>query len=165
MAIKDFIKVLEDNKARYDFDNHRYVLEVDFASYVASYDLITKFGSIENTEAVLEKVSEIVYTYILSFKKSEYREKMLYFLSHSKSAREQLIEIMGDVVFYGLQEGGWAMAYVTGINLQEVDKISNIDETIMVGMVSDTKISNAGFKRRNFLFDFNVLDSEESDRW
>lgn len=165
MAIKDFTKVYNDNKMRYDYDNHRYVLEVDHASWAVARDLISRYGSKENAEALLETMSRVVYEYVLSFKKSEYKTKMLYFLSHSAQMRESIRQVMEDVLFYGFQEGGWAMAYVTGINLQEAKNIDNINLKTAVGMIGDTMVANHGLKEKAFRYVFDVVESSTEDRW
>ena len=165
MAIKDFVVPYNDTKMRYDYDNHRYILEVDHASWAVARNLTQRFGSKENAEALLETMSRVVYEYILSFKKSEYKNKMLYLLSHSAEMRESIRQVMEDVLFYGFQEGGWAMAYVTGINLQEAKNIDNIKLKTAVGMIGDTMVGNHSFKQRAFKYVFDVVPNSTEDRW
>ena len=164
MAITDFVIPYNDNKMRYDYDNHRYILEVDHASWAVARNLTQRFKK-ENAEALLETMSRVVYEYILSFKKSEYKSKMLYLLSHSVEMRESIRQVMEDVLFYGFQEGGWAMAYVTGINLQEAKNIDNIKLKTAVGMIGDTMVGNHGLKQRAFKYVFDVVPNSTEDRW
>ena len=96
---------------RYDYENSRYVLTTDYASWVSARPLVQMYGSTENVEAILEKVSQITYDYILKYKRSELQKKTLYYLSHSLEMRKAVRQLMEDVLFYGFQEGGWAMAY------------------------------------------------------
>lgn len=165
MAIKDFVVPYDDDNLRYDYDNHRYILQVDYAAWAVARDLIKTFGSKENAEAILETVSRVFYEYVLSMKKSEYKEKMLYYLSHSKALRESIRQILVDIVFYGFQEGGWAMIYVTGINLQEAKNIDNIKLKTAVGMMADAMVESHGLKQRAFKYVFDVVESNTSDRW
>ena len=72
---------------------------------------------------------------------------------------------MEDVLFYGFQEGGWAMAYVTGINLQEVKNMGDIHIKTAVGLIGDSIVKTSGFKQQAFPYVFNVVDSIEEDRW
>lgn len=165
MAITDFVIPYNDTKMRYDYDNHRYILEVDYASFEVARDLIGRFGSKENAEALLENMARVVYEYILSFKKSEYRLKTLYYLSHSQEMRSSIRQLMIDVLFYGFQEGGWAMAYITGINLQEAKNIDNIQLKTAVGMIGDIMVQNHGLKQRYFKYTFDLVPSSTEDRW
>ena len=71
MAIKNFILPYDNDELRYDYKNHRYVLQVDHASYEVARPLVEVYQGQENAEAILEKVSQVVYDYIYSFKKSE----------------------------------------------------------------------------------------------
>lgn len=165
MAIPSFTIPFDDKYMRYDYDNRRYVLEVAHASWAVARDLIVRYGSKENAEALLETISRVVYEYILSFKKSEYKKAMLYYMSHSLEIRESIRQVMEDVLFYGFQEGGWAMAYVTGINLQEAKNIDNIKLKTAVGMIGDTMVANHSFKERVFKYHFDVVESSTEDRW
>lgn len=164
MAIADFTKVFNDEYMRYDYLNHRYILEVEWASNAVARPLVQLYGSKDNASAILEKVSQIAYDYILRYKRSELYKKTLYYLSHSLEMRNAIRQIMEDVLFYGFQEGGWAMAYVSGINLQEVKNMS-IDTKTMVGTVGHEIARNTGLIQRYFKYDFNVVESSVEDRW
>jgi len=164
MAIKNFILPYDNDELRYDYKNHRYVLQVDHASYEVARQLVEVYQGQENAEAILEKVSQIVYDYIYSFKKSELYERMQYYLSHSKEMREAVRQLMLDVLFYGFQEGGWAMAYVTGINLQEVEKL-DIPLKVAVGEVGDSIARSRGLAQKFIKYDFDVVESNPNDKW
>lgn len=164
MAIKDFTKVFNDEQMRYDYENSRYVLTVDYASWATSRPLVQMFGSEENVEAILEKVSQITYDYLLTYKRSELHKKTLYYLSHSLDMRRAIRQIMEDVAFYGFQEGGWAMAYVSGINLQEVKNMP-ISTKTMVGTVGHEIARNTGLIQKYFKYHFDLVESNTEDRW
>lgn len=165
MAIKDFVIPYNDTDMRYDYKDHRYILEVEYASWAVARNLVGKYGSVENVEALLETMARVVYEYVLSFKKSEYKKKMTYYLSHSMEIRESIRKVMVDVLWYGFQEGGWAMAYVTGINLQEAKNIDNIKLKTAVGMVADAMVQSHGLKQQGFPYVFSVVASSDEDRW
>ena len=164
MAITDYTKVFDDKYMKYDYLNHRYVLVEEHASWAVARPLVLQYGSKENAEAILEKISQIAYDYILRFKRSELHKKTLYYLSHSLELRNAIRQLMEDVLFYGFQEGGWAMAYVSGINLQEVKNMP-IDPKTMVGTIGHEIVRNTGLAQRYFKYNFSVVESSAEDRW
>ena len=164
MAIptKDFLeKPISDSQMKYDFNRHQYVLEVDYAMFETGLgDLELDMGGKDNVQVYLEMISDVVYAYILDFKDSKFYRRNLYYLSHSKSAKDAIRRLMLDVMKYNEQEGGMMMSYVTGVNLQEVENMNNISDKTMVGIVGDKIVKLTGLAHREFLHDFTIVDED-----
>lgn len=169
MAIKtsDFLtQPYDDDKMLYNYDLHQYVLKVDYAiQQTALGELIDDMGNRENVEWFLEWVSRVCYEYIRSFKDAKFYDRITYYLSHSRKNRELLERFMLDTLFYSNQEGGLFMAYVTGINLQEAKNITNISLKTAVGVIGDQIVKNGELGLREFLYDFDIVESTAGLEW
>ena len=168
MAIPTFVtKPYEDDKMIYDVNLHQYILTYDYASEASGWgsDMINDLDGEENVEWYLKQVSNVVYNYIRSMKDSKFQNRLEYYLSHSERVRNDLMRLMVDIVIYNMQEGGMFMAYVTGVNLQEAQNITNIDIKTAVGILGDQLIRNHGFAEREFRYDFDVVESSEGLEW
>lgn len=152
-----------DNKMRYDFIKHLYVLEVDKVK-AEGIDLVRLWGSKENAEAILELLSTNIYAYILSYKDSKYRDEMLYYLSHSSKVRSDIYEILIDGCWYLRQEAGMMIAYTHGINLLQSKEVKIGLENI-VSIIGEQKIKNTDLANRILRYDIEVEDSEIGKRW
>lgn len=163
----DFIlKPFDDDQMYYNLESHQYVLNLDYAMYASGIgDLIIDMGGTDNAKWLLEFVSNAAYTYIRQFKDSKFERRLTYLLSHSKQAREALTRFMVDIVFYIDQEGGLFMAYITGINLQEVKNMTTLTIKTAVGLMGDQIAANYGLKEREFRYDFTVENDTYGLYW
>lgn len=122
MAIpnNDFIQVpYNDQDLIYDVVNHRYVATVDVVMRSSYVNLINDWGSEENAQSYLDLMSNVIYDVILSKKPSEQKLLMQYYLSHSKYARNEILNLFLDTVWYNRRDGGFMMAYNSGANLNQ----------------------------------------------
>jgi hypothetical protein len=167
MAIKDFIvKPIQDTRATYDLKTRQYIVTEDFITNECGWASFTSdVGGRENGEWYRNLLSFNVYEYVRSFKDAKFLNRLNYYLSHSVSAREDLLQVMRNVVAYNMQEGGMFMAYVTGINLQEAKNITNIAMKTVVGLVADQFIKNHGLAEREFRHEFDVVPSSAGREW
>jgi len=167
MAIKDFInKPIQDARATYDFKTHQYVATESFITNECGWASFTSdVGGRENGEWYLKLLSFNVYEYIRSFKDAKFLKRLNYYLSHSSTAREDIIQLMKNVIAYNLQEGGMFMAYVTGINLQEATNITNIHIKTLVGIIGHQFVINHGLAEREFRYEFDVIPSSAGREW
>lgn len=155
-----------DEKMKYNYDLHAYMLDIDYAMTMTGLgDLINDMDGRENAEWLMEWISRVSYEYIRSFKDAKFYNRLTYYLSHSKRARDILERFMLDILFYIEQEGGLFMAYVTGINLQEAKNITNISLKTAVGVIGDQIIRNSELAMKEFLYDFDVVASTTGLEW
>jgi len=159
-------KPYDDDKMKYDYDLHQYVLDIDYAMYQTGLgDLVVDMQSNENVEWYMTWISRVTYDYIRSFKDSKFYNRLDYYLSHSKQMRVAIERIMLDILFYSEQEGGLFMAYITGINLQEAQNITTIKLKTAVGLIADQIVMNYGLKEKEFRYDFDVIESTTGLEW
>ena len=167
MAIptKDYLdRPLEDEEIKYDFTKHQYYMTVDASFKHSGIDLDKLWKGADNAQFYLELISDIIYTSILRYKDERYYEKMLYFLSHSKKAREAIISLIIDTVHYNHTGGGFMIAYQTGINLHEMKEIRMKPE-FFLSPIAQEIIKNKGLGQRNFRLAFDVVESESGSEW
>jgi hypothetical protein len=162
-------KPFDDEQMRYDYEENRYVLKLNYAmDYTGQGDLIAELssdGTDSNAQWFMEQVSRVAYQYIRSFKDAKFQDRLTYWLSHSKSARNALRKLMLDMITYTQQEGGLFTAYVTGINLQEAKNITDISLKTSVGIVGHQIVLNHGLGEREFRFDFDIDLSKKGVDW
>ena len=145
--VNDATTPYDDDKLKYIYTNHRYVLELDNQASATGIDLVTLWQGNDNALMYLEMVSDVCYTYILRFKDSKYFLRMLYYLSHSEEMRRALYEMMIDTVRYNHEDGGFMIAYQTGINLHEMKELRLKIENA-VSVIGDQIIRNYGLQQR-----------------
>lgn len=144
----DFLTVpYDDADMHYIKKKHQYVLELDKATYETAINLSLIWGGNDNAIWYLQKVSDVLYTYVLRYKDSRYLTRMLYYMSHSKEMRRALFEIMIDVIEYNFEDGGFMIAYQTGVNLHEMKDI-DIKIEMAVSRVADEMIKKFGLQQR-----------------
>lgn len=115
-------------------DEKRYVPSVDLIMNEAYFDIVKQWGnSKENAQSYLDLLSRVVYNCIYSRYSNKYKDYTEYYLSHSIKARETLKEIFLDTSWYNRRDGGFMMAYNTGINLNtgkevlfEINKVMSV---------------------------------------
>lgn len=167
MAIptNDFIEApYEDDKLKYDYEFHRYILKSDFASYQTGLNLLELWESEENLEWYLEYVSRVVHTYITQFKAPKYRKRLEYYLSHSKTMRTALKEVMIDAITYNFEDGGFLIAYQTGVNLKEMKELPmRID--MAVSIVGEKIAKNYKLEDRYFDIEFEIEHDTYGTEW
>ena len=164
MAIKDFVKPYNDDKALYDKDMHRYSLNVDYADYQTGLDLMDLWESEENLQWYFDYVSRVCYNYIYQFKSPKYRKHMEYFLAHSKEMRHALLELMVDTIAYNFEDGGFLIAYQTGVNLKEMKELTmRID--MAVSVVGEKIARNYGLEDRVIKYSFDIESSTYGTEW
>lgn len=114
----DFMIPQPDDYMDYDYFTHQYIPRVEKLSSNIYLDLTTMWGSEENAQSYLDLLRKVVYDIILSFKDgTKYKNAMLYYLSHSKEAREWLWEIFSDTAWYNFRDGGFMLGYNSGANI------------------------------------------------
>lgn len=167
MAIptKDFlVKPYDDDILKYNYTKRLYVMTLGKSFELSGINLDEIWKGAENAQFYLGLISDIVYTSILSKKDERFAEKMLYYLSHSKKARQTIINLIVDTIHYNHAGGGFMVAYQTGINLHEMKEIRMKPEFFM-SPVAQEIIKNAGFANRYFKYDFDVVESEPGKEW
>lgn len=166
MAIptNDFLEQpYSDERMDYDIDLHRYKLTVDRANWLTGLDLLEIWNGQDILDWYLEYVARVAYAYIYALKDTKYKLRMEYYLSHSKYMREALEEFMVDIVAYNHEDGGFLVAYQTGINLKEMTELPmNIKNA--VGVVGAKIAENYGFAYRYLEYDFDV-DNQRGVEW
>lgn len=81
--------------------------------------------------------------------------KEIYYLSHSKDARELLMRIYSDTTWYNRRDGGFMMAYNSGANLNQGKLIEfGIDKAI--SPIAFQLIRNSILGTRYFTVDINT---------
>lgn len=103
----------------YDYNEQRYIPTTEGIAQHAYINLIVDWKTAENAQSYLDLLSRVIYETILSMKDSKYRTSMLYYLAHSKKARNELFKIMQDGAWYNRRDGGFMMAYNSGANLNQ----------------------------------------------
>ena len=158
-----------DDKMFYDYKDNRYVLQLDYAvEQTGQGDLVLELssdGTDDNAQWLMKQVSRVAYEYIRSFKDAKFQDRLTYWLSHSKSAREAIRKLMLDMVTYTQQEGGLFTAYITGINLQEAKNITDISLKTAVGIIGHQIVMNYGLSEREFRFDFDFDITKKGVDW
>jgi len=158
MAIlaSDFLtRPYNDETLEYDYDTHQYYMTLDASFNNTGIDLVELWQGEENAQFYLKLISNVLYTVILRFKDEKYREKTLYYLSHSKKARKALIKLIVDTVHYNHSGGGFMTAYQTGINLHEMKSL-RIEPEQFVSPIANEIMKNNGLETRYFRQDFIV---------
>lgn len=139
----------------YDYKEQRYVPLVDGITNDAYINLAVDWKTKENAQSYLDLLSRVVYETALSFKDQKYRLKEVYYLSHSKEARELLKRIFSDTVWYNRRDGGFMMAYNSGANLNQGKLIEfGIDKAL--SPIAFQIIKNSILGTRVFTIDINT---------
>ena len=128
----DFLeKPFNDEFMTWNYFENRYVPLVDGVVKDCYVNLVVDWGTKENAQSYLDLLSRVVNEVILSFKDQKYRDKMLYYMAHSKQSRQMLLKIYSDSVWYNRRDGGFMMAYNSGVNLNQGKLIEfGIDKTL-----------------------------------
>lgn len=166
MAIRDYVEPYNDSDMIYNYEEHRYVLTVDYIKNMVGEDetLNAELDIEERAKIFTDFVSRATYDYIHSNKDPKYYEKTLYYLSHSAMARETIKKVMIDVAYYTTVEGGYENSYLTGINLQENTQLK-VELDTAVGVRGKNIIHFSGLGVRILPDFFTVVASTESNRW
>lgn len=178
----DFLeKPYDDDILTYDYDENRYIPLVKGIKANAYVSLEREWGNENNAQCYLDLVGRVVYEVILSRKDQKYRNKTLYYLSHSKEAREILIKIFTDSVWYNRRDGGFMMAYNSGANLNQgkliefgIDKAcSSIAKQLIKNTILGTRIFSIDINKAtkyvalddllSFLVENEYITQNESD--
>jgi len=156
IASYDFIeKPVDDTLMVYDYKENRFIALVDAIIKNSYVNLAIDWGNKTNAQSYLDLLSRVVYEVILSFKDQKYRNKMLYYLSHSLEARQVLLMIFSDTVWYNRRDGGFLMAYNSGANLNRGKLIEfGIDKTL--SPIAKQMIKNTIFGTRRLTIDINT---------
>lgn len=137
----------DDEKLRYVIKDHRYVLERDIADFETGLVLSEIWQGEDNVLWYLDAISKVTYTYLTKFKDSKYYERMLYYLSHSQKARDMIFELMIDTIQYNHEDGGFLIAYQTGVNLHEMKDI-NIKLEMAISVIGKQVLHKYGIMQR-----------------
>lgn len=144
----------ENSNMVYDYTEQRYVATVDGIKQNAYINLITDWTTAENAQSYLDLLSRVIYETILSFKDSKYRTSMLYYLAHSKKARNEIYKIMQDGAWYNRRDGGFMMAYNSGANLNQGKMIEfGLDKAL--SPIAKQIVSNSYLGSRFLPYDIN----------
>lgn len=166
MAIRDFVLPYNDDVMTYDYYEQRYLLTPDYVKGLISEDdyEVNEFDIEERAKILVDQISRATYDVILRYKDSKYFKKTMYYLAHSKGARQALKEIMASVAYYSTVEGGFENSYLTGINLQDSTKLK-VDLEDAVGVRGKTVIETRGLGTRILPDLFDYVEPSEEDRW
>lgn len=157
-------KPYDDKIMKYDIDLHRYSLTTDYADFRTGLNLLELWETEENLEWYFEYVSRVAYNYIYQFKNPKYRKQMEYFLSHSKEMRHAISEILIDTITYNFEDGGFLIAYQTGVNLKEMKELTmRID--MAVSVVGEKIVRNYGLEDRVVKYEFTVEHDTYGTEW
>lgn len=128
----DFVsRPFNDDFLSWNYDENRYVPLVDGILKDCYVNLVIDWGTKENAQSYLDLLSRVVMETALSSKDQKYRMKMLYYMAHSKQVRQILLKIYSDSVWYNRRDGGFMMAYNSGVNLNQGKMIEfGIDKTL-----------------------------------
>ena len=151
----DFIeRPYDDDYLIYDYNENRYIAKVDAIVQYSYVNLVRDWGTKDNAQSYLDLVSRVIYTVILSFKEQRFRNAMLYYMSHSKSARQTLLEIFSDTVWYNRRDGGFLMAYNSGANLN-LGKLIEFGIDKAISSTAKQMVRNTEFGTRRLTIDLN----------
>lgn len=156
-------KPYSDTHMDYDLKLHRYKLTVDRANWLTGLDLIELWDGQENLDWYLEYVSRVAYTYIYGLKNAKYKLKMEYYLSHSKYMREAIEEFLVDMITYNYEDGGFLIAYQTGINLKEMKELPMKMETAL-SVIGEQMSKNYTFNYLDVPYIFDI-DNQRGVEW
>jgi len=144
-----------DDFMEYNYDEQRYVPLVDGITKESYVNLVNDWGTKENAQSYLDLVSRVVYEVALAMKDQKYRLKETYYLSHSREARELILRLFSDTVWYNRRDGGFMMAYNSGANLNQGKLIEfGIDKAI--SPIATQLIKNSILGTRYFTTDINT---------
>lgn len=148
-------KPYKDKMLDYDYYNHRYVPTLEGIRETAYVDLIEVWRTQENAQSYLDLLSQVVYDVILSgIDGSKNRDKLLYYMAHSKEIRVFLIDLFQDSVWYNQRDGGFMMAYNSGANLNQGKLIEfGIDKALSV--IAQQKLKNTNLGNRVVKYNLN----------
>ena len=157
MSIATYDRLLapfDDDKMNYLTEYHRYELLPEMADFQTGLNLSELWEGNDNVLWYLSAISEVTYTILERLKDAKYRERFQYYLSHSNKNREAIFKIMVDTIQYNFEDGGFLIAYQTGINLHEMKEIRMKIENA-VSVIADGIIEKYGLKERFIKWNFN----------
>ena len=167
MSIATYDRLLapfDDDKMNYLTEYHRYELLPEMADFQTGLNLSELWQGNDNVLWYLSAISEVTYTILERLKDAKYRERFQYYLSHSNKNREAIFKIMVDTIQYNFEDGGFLIAYQTGINLHEMKEIRMKPE-FFLSPIAQEIIKNTGLGQRNFRIAFDVVESETGSEW
>ena len=157
MSIATYDRLLapfDDDKMNYLTEYHRYELLPNVADNQTGLNLSELWQGNDNVLWYLSAISEVTYTILERLKDAKYLERFQYYLSHSNKNREAIFKIMVDTIQYNFEDGGFLIAYQTGINLHEMKEIRMKIENA-VSVIADGIIEKYGLKERFIKWNFN----------
>jgi hypothetical protein len=152
----DYTAPYDDAKMTYHYTEHKYTLDMDNQQFETGINLSQIWQGNDNALMYLEMVREVAYTYVLGMKDSKWHLRMLYYLSHSKEMRRAMYELMIDTVRYNHEDGGFMIAYQTGINLHEMKELRMRIENA-VSIVGERIARNFGLAQRFLNVNLNTM--------
>lgn len=155
----DFInKPYKDSMLDYNYYTHRYIPTIEGVRNTAYINLVEVWRTQENAQSYLDLLSSVVYDVILSnIDGSKYRTKALYYLAHSKEMRNLLIDLFKDSVWYNQRDGGFMMAYNSGVNLNQGKFVEfGIDKALSV--IAQQKLKNSDLGNRVLKYNLNKFN-------
>ena len=156
-------KPYSDELLTYNYKENRYVLTVD-ASKHSGLDLELLWQGRANAEKYLDLVSRALYTYIFHNKDSKYHDKFKWIFSHSKKFREEIYQAFQDIIWYNHRDGGFLVAYNTGVNLSQMAKL-DIEIDMAVSVIGKSHLLNSGLMelipRHNILQRHKISDFKQ----
>ena len=161
----DFLsKPYDDEKMKYNYDSHRYELLLSNAYKVTGINLSMLWQGDDNAQGYLNMIADVADTFVSKFKDSKYYNKMRYYISHSRQMREAMYELMIDTIRYNFRNGGFMVAYETGINLNEMKELRLKIENAM-SVIGDQVAMKHDLKNRYFKWEFDVVPSTTGSEW
>jgi hypothetical protein len=155
----DFLPIpLIDNILEYNFEEHRYVATCEGIRQTAYVNLEVDWGSEENANAYLDLLSKVVYDNIMALvDDSKYKVQLLYYIAHSREMRNVILDIFQDSVWYNRRDGGFMLAYNSGVNLNLGKMIEfGLDKTL--SPIAKQKIMNSKLGSRVPFININFIN-------
>lgn len=152
----DFIsKPYKDDLMDYDYKEHRYIPTIEGVKRQGYVDLTVVWRTPENAQSYLDLLSSVVYDVLLSkVDGSKNRDKLLYYMAHSKQVRVFLMDLFKDSVWYNQRDGGFMMAYNSGANLNQGKLIEfGIDKAL--SNIAHQKLKNSDLGNRALKYNLN----------
>ena len=143
----DYTAPFDDSKMKYNLVKHYYIPELDHIYYQTGLNLSIIWQDIDNAKWYLDRIAEVANIYILKSRDVKLHTRLMHYLSHSKFARETLDRLFVDMVQYNHEDGGFLIAYQTGVNLHEMkDIVIKIEHALSV--VGQQHLKNMGLTQR-----------------
>lgn len=150
-----------DEDMLYDIVESRYIPTSDFVLKNGYINLLTVWKTPEGVQSYLDLLSRVIQTYILSHYDNKYRYVILWYMAHSKQIRNALMQIYASSVWYNHRDGGFLIAYSSGLNFDQMKEIK-FDIKRVVSPVEAQIIDNSFLGTRILEINYNDITRFET---